>query len=269
MPTARGAALQKENLHHRVARDIGSRILRGEFAPGDLLPNEADCCVRFGVSRTAVREAMKMLSAKGLILSRPKIGSRVQPKDSWNLLDREVLAWYGAAANQRHFLESVQQLRLIFEPEVAALAAARHKAKQLTLIEGALAAMRAARTIEQWNAADVRFHLAILWAAGNELLVPFGFVIESALGSLFDYTARSAEDMRRALPLHEAIFAAIRRRRPDEARRAVKRLLANTDRVIERGQRRAAKTGKSARNGVRERAGAGISRQNRRSRISA
>src|SRR5215510_12161476 len=92
------AAVRKSSLHHQVAQDIGARILRGEFAPGDLLPNEAESCRAYGVSRTAVREAMKMLTAKGLIISRPKIGSRVQPKESWNLLDRDVLVGSGPAA---------------------------------------------------------------------------------------------------------------------------------------------------------------------------
>ncbi len=97
----RRAELHRENLHHILAQDIGARILKGEFAPGSLLPREAEWGRSFGVSRTAVREAIKMLMAKGLIVSRPKIGSRVQPRSSWNLLDRDVLAWYCAATDYR------------------------------------------------------------------------------------------------------------------------------------------------------------------------
>ncbi len=105
---------------------------------GILLPNEAESCRAYGVSRTAVREAMKMLTAKGLIISRPKIGSRVQPKESWNLLDRDVLVWYCAAAERSHFLASMHQVREILEPEAAALAAVNHTASQLKTIEQAL-----------------------------------------------------------------------------------------------------------------------------------
>src|SRR5262245_55386407 len=84
------------SLHRGVAQDIGARILNGEFAPGTLLPNEAEWWKSFGVSRTAVREAIKMLMGKGLIISRPHIGSRVLPRAQWNLLDRDVLGWYVA-----------------------------------------------------------------------------------------------------------------------------------------------------------------------------
>ena len=95
------------NLHHAVAEDIGARILKGEFAPGTLLPNEAEWCQAYKVSRTAVREAIRMLAAKGLVASRPKIGSRVEPRERWNLLDRDVLGWYGAAMDAEKFLQSI------------------------------------------------------------------------------------------------------------------------------------------------------------------
>jgi DNA-binding FadR family transcriptional regulator len=226
------AAVRKSSLHHQVAQDIGARILKGEFAPGDLLPNEAESCRAYGVSRTAVREAMKMLTAKGLIISRPKIGSRVQPRDSWNLLDRDVLVWYCAAAERSHFLASMHQVRGILEPEAAALAATNHTVEQMRVIEEALIGMRDATDLVQWNGADVRFHLAILWAAGNELLVPFGFLIESALGTMFDFTGRHNQDWRKAYPLHETIVIAIRKRRPEAARKAVRGLLDDTGHVL-------------------------------------
>ena len=234
------------SLHRIVAQDIGARILDGEFAPGTLLPNEAEWCKSFGVSRTAVREAIKMLMGKGLIISRPRIGSRVLPREQWNLLDRDVLAWYGAAAKQSHFLAHMQQVREILEPETAALAAANHTAEQLRTIEEAFAQMAAAKTLAAWNEADVRFHFAILQAAGNELLVPLGLVIESALGSMFTYTARQKGDVGRTLPGHERILVAIRARRPNAARLAVRRLLDGTSRIVERIQA-ASKRAKAAR----------------------
>jgi len=234
-PRTSSAALRgspRGSLHRTVAQDIGARILNGEFAPGTLLPNEAEWCQRFGVSRTAVREAIKMLMGKGLIISRPRIGSRVQPREQWNLLDRDVLAWYCAAAKHTHFLAHMQQVREILEPETAALAAANHTPEQLRAIEEAFAAMAAAKTLAAWNDADVRFHFAILHAAGNELLVPLGLVIESALGSMFSYTARQKGDVGRTLPGHERILAAIRARRPEAARQAVRQLLADTNKIV-------------------------------------
>jgi DNA-binding FadR family transcriptional regulator len=126
----------------------------------------------------------------------------------------------------------MQQLRQILEPEAAALAAENHTAAQLAEIEAAYNGMRDSQSFPDWNAADVKFHLAILFAAGNELLVPLGFVIESALGNMFDWTTRHNEDFRSALPLHEHILVAIRQRKPEAARRAVRKLLGDTNRVI-------------------------------------
>lgn len=225
-------ALPRTSLHHSVAQDIGARILKGEFAPSSLLPNEAEWCAAYGVSRTAVREAIKMLIAKGLVLSRPKIGSRVQPRNRWNLLDRDVLVWYCAATDRRRLSTDMQQVRQILEPEAAALAATHRSAAQLREIEDALGGMRLARSREAWNASDVRFHLAILTATGNELLIPLGCAIESALSMMFDYTARKIERYNRALPLHERIFAAIRDGKAAAARRTTLQLLADTNVLI-------------------------------------
>jgi DNA-binding FadR family transcriptional regulator len=233
----KAAKARGERLHHSLAQDIGARILRGEFAPGSLLPNEAEWCDVYGVSRTAVREAIKMLAAKGLIVSRPKIGSRVRPRDAWNLLDRDVLAWYWAASDQHHFLSNVQQMREMLEPEVAALAAVNHTDSQLAAIEAAYMGMVDSATTADWNANDVKFHLAVLGAAGNELLIPLGFMIESALSNMFEYTAAHNDELRAALPLHEAILLAIRRRSPAAARRAARALLADTSGVIGKARR--------------------------------
>ena len=245
---ASAAPLQKVrgSLHRSVAQDIGARILNGEFAPGTLLPNEAEWCASFGVSRTAVREAIKMLMAKGLILSRPKIGSRVQPRSQWNLLDRDVLAWYCAAANPIHFLIHMQQVREILEPETAALAATHRTDEQMAEIENAFAAMAEAKTLIAWNNADVLFHQAILLAAGNELLVPLGLVIESALGNMFNYTASHRGDIGRTLPGHERILVAIRGQKPNAARLAVRHLLRDTGRVVEQVTSSARKRGRIA-----------------------
>jgi DNA-binding FadR family transcriptional regulator len=219
--------------HFAAAEEIGTRILRGDFAPGVLLPNEAEWCKRLRMSRSAVREAIKMLKAKGLLHSRPKVGTRVEPRARWNLLDRDVLAWYMATPERARFLKSVQEMRRIFEPEAAALAAIHRDAAQMAAISVACRDMGTATTLESRIEADVRFHLGILSAAGNEFLVPFGFLIESALANVFDYVTRSVGTLRHAQSLHENIEKAIRHRRPDAARRAARLLLADTDDIIE------------------------------------
>jgi DNA-binding FadR family transcriptional regulator len=220
-------------LHQAVAQDIGTRILKGEFKPGTFLPKEARWSRSYKLSRTAVREAVKMLAAKGLIVSRTKVGSCVQPRERWNLLDREMLGWYCHAMDRKQFLNSIQQVRLIIEPEAAALAAVNHTPESMKRIEAAMAEMWRAQSHVDLVAADVNFHLSILQAAGNDLLVPLGFLIETALANLFDYTVRP-KYWQAARPLHEAIGVAIRQRKPSAARRAVRKLLKDTDSIIER-----------------------------------
>ncbi|MGE0004022.1 MAG: FadR/GntR family transcriptional regulator [Parvibaculaceae bacterium] len=219
-----------------MAHDLGQRIVRGDYRPGALLPNEAECGQIYKVSRTAVREAVKMLSAKGLIQSRPKIGSRVEPRATWNLLDREVLGWYCTTVDFQRFANDVQQIRFMIEPGAAALAATNRTPTQLAEIDAAYRAMAAAVDDEKsWNAADVKFHLAVLDASGNDFISPFGRVIESLLANLFSGTVGYLRNRVRVLPLHEAILDAIRSRRPDAARRAVRRLLDSTQRTIDEG----------------------------------
>lgn len=221
-----------QSRHFDAAEKIGLLILRGDFAPGVLLPNEAEWCKRLNMSRSVVREAVKMLSAKGLVSSRPKIGTRVQPRERWNLLDRDVLLWYAATSGKHRILASIQQMRSIFEPEAAALAAVNHDAAQMAEISLACRDMGLAPTLETRIEADVRFHRAILIASGNEFLVPFGFLVESALVEVFDHVTRKIGDLHHAQTLHEHIERAIRKRRPEAARRAARNLLADTDDII-------------------------------------
>lgn len=224
----------RKSLYNKVAHDLGQRIVRGDYKPGALLPNEAECGQIYKVSRTAVREAVKMLSAKGLIQSRPKIGSRVEPRAVWNLLDRDVLGWYCATVDFQKFAREVQQIRFMIEPEAAALAASNRTQAHLTEIDAAYKAMAEGVDDEQaWNAADVKFHLAVIDASGNEFISPFGRVIESLLANLFSGTVGYLRNRVRVLPLHEAILDAIRARKPDAARRAVRRLLESTQKTIE------------------------------------
>jgi DNA-binding FadR family transcriptional regulator len=227
------------NLHVHIARAIGERILGGEFMPGDLLPNEVEWGKAHGASRTAVREAIKGLSAKGLIISRPKIGSRVEPKSRWNMLDRDVLNWHRSAMDRKAFLLSTQEARKLIEPGIAELAARKHTPEQLDLLLDALEAMRRARNIEEHVAADVAFHERLMACANNELLVPFGIIIEQALGNLFDFTTQRNRDSARVVKLHEEVARAVAVADGAAAKDAMTRLLRDTDAVVSATQPKA------------------------------
>ncbi len=180
-------------MHASLANEIGLRIVRGDYPPGTILPNEAKWSETFEVSRSAVREAIKMLMAKSLLSSRPKVGSWVEPRERWNLLDRDVLGWYAMAPDRESFLRTVQEFRHIIEPEATALAAERRTEEQMAEISTACREMGEATSLASRTQADTRFHLAILRASGNELLVPLGVLIELALNNLFVFVTRELE----------------------------------------------------------------------------
>ena len=220
------------NLNAEIAFQIGERICSGEFPPGSMLPNEAEWGRVYRASRTAIREGMKVLQAKGLISSRPKIGTVVNARHAWNVLDRDVLAWHGAALGKKAFLQSTQEFRRHIEPGIVELAALKRSVDQLDAISVAFGRMKAAKVSTEIVAADVAFHRGILAAANNELLNPLGFLIEENLSSLFKFTTDANPRYSMALDLHGAILAAIRDQSPTAARRASLALIDDTDRVL-------------------------------------
>jgi DNA-binding FadR family transcriptional regulator len=221
-------------LHLTLAQGIGEDILKGTYPPGTLLPNEAEWGRRYGASRTAVREAIKTLVGKGLISTKPKIGSRVELRDRWNLLDRDVLAWHCAAMDKKALLLSIQEVRRVLEPAIAALAARKRTAEQLAQISEALDGMRKARSAKAVVEPDIRFHLSLIAAANNELLLPFGSILEAALANIFDYTSVNNPKRGPAIALHENILKAVAHGNPDAARKAAEMLLGNTDSILAR-----------------------------------
>lgn len=223
---------QGGSVHVNVADEIGQRIVRGDYPPGSILPNEAKWAETFQVSRSVVREAVKMLTAKSLLASRPKIGSRVEPRERWNLLDRDVIGWYATAPDLTPFLRMVQEVRHLVEPEAAALAATRRSAEEMAEIARLRREILAAPSPEAFAASDTQFHLAILAASGNDLILPLGVIVETGLRHLFQFLLPTNLVLRDIMELHASIERAIRLRRPDAARRAVRRLLNETDAMI-------------------------------------
>ncbi len=232
------SALRKvpRNLNAEIAFKIGERICSGEFPPGSALPNEAEWGRIFGASRTAIREGMKILQAKGLIVSRPKIGSRVAPREGWNLLDKDVFAWNGAAVGRKAFIVTTQEFRRHIEPGIAELAALKRSTAQVEALGKSLAAMRGAVSFEATINADVAFHRELLSCANNELLNPFAVLIEQTLSSLFEFTTQANPKYKQAVHLHERIWRAVKDQDPEAARKAMQALIADTDLVVSGGK---------------------------------
>ena len=227
----------RRSIHGQIAHEIGQRILRGDFAPGSALPNEAAFSLELNVSRTALREAIKVLAAKGLVESRPKIGTRVRPRDQWNMLDPDVLAWSFASGDIMRRALDLTDLRRILEPAAAALAAERAtEAQRMEIEEAYLAMARAGEDIEVGLAPDLRFHQAILEATGNEFMAPLGILIESALAASIKLSCSRPGARMHSLPLHRAVLDAIRARDPERAHAAMLALLQATRADLERVQ---------------------------------
>ena len=226
----------KASLHTHLAESIGKNILNGTYPPGTTLPNEAEWGQIYGASRTTVREAVKTLAAKGLVISRTKIGSRVLPSENWNMLDRDVLAWHMATQRPQDYLKSVQQVRKMLEPEVAALAARCRSDAQLASIREAFEGMRKAGASAASIEPDIQFHLRLLAAANNFLLTPFGVMIEAALRNMFAFTTPHNARPDYFLPRHEAILRAVERRQPAAARKATLALLEDTDLTLQKSE---------------------------------
>jgi len=225
----------EQSLHGRIVHAIGRRILGGDLRPGELLPAEPE----LGASRTVVREAVKVLAAKGLVESRPKTGTRVRARDAWNLLDPDVLAWQQDGAVDDALLRKLTEVRRIIEPAAAELAAARADARDVAALEDALQQMeqtaqaRAGADFEAFVQADMKFHLAILQACRNDLLEQMSRVVYSALLVSFRATSRLPGRAKASLPKHRAIFEAIRARDPRGAGSAARHLVQSTAREVE------------------------------------
>jgi DNA-binding FadR family transcriptional regulator len=226
--TSKMKATDARNLHGHVVRELGQRIVSGELQPGEVLPREEVLAESMQVSRTALREALKVLAAKGLIEARPKIGTRVRKTECWNQLDADVLSWRCAAIPTDDFIDKLVEMREIIEPAAAAAAARKRTAAQLAKIDAAYRQMDAADSADEWAVADLAFHDAVLQATGNELMVSLFSVVESALGMFFVLSAQTAGNFKYSLPHHQKVLEAIRRQQPEAARKAMQSMIADS-----------------------------------------
>jgi DNA-binding FadR family transcriptional regulator len=217
----------RRGLHAEVVHHIGSRILRGELEPGDLLPNEDQLSRELYVSRTVLREAIKVLTAKGLVQSKPRTGTWVRPRRYWNMLDPDVLAWRIEAGPDKVVLGEIFALRKLIESSAARQAALWATEEEIVELGQAFAEMeRAVHSADGYVAADVRFHTAVSRACHNELLEYMGEMLRGVYEASF--TALHTQQptaMAASLPYHAAVLRAILTRDGDAAERAMLELI--------------------------------------------
>lgn len=197
-------------LHGAIARKVGVAILSGHYAPGDLLPTELALALDYDVSRSACREALKALAAKGLVESRPKTGTRVLARHRWNLLDPAVLEWAFTGQPDARLIRGLFELRGIIEPSAARLAAERRSQAELRDMKAALALMRThTLTTEEGRSADREFHNLILQATQNDALITLSASIGAAVSWTTQFKQRARALPRNPIPDHARVYDAI------------------------------------------------------------
>lgn len=214
------------NLTHGLLDALGRAIVTGRYDDGPF-PTEAELAKQHGVSRSVTREAVKMLTAKGLVSARPRQGTIVQPRSSWNLFDTDVLRWLLNRKFSLDLLRQFNQLRIAIEPEAAALAATLADASELAAIKAGLERMIAAENgADHILDADIAFHVAVLKGSKNPFFAQFQDVVATALRSSIQVTNR-IKGHSASIPDHVAVEQAIAKRQPEKARAAMKKLVSD------------------------------------------
>lgn len=216
------------SLSTQIARELGRRVVAGHYMPGVLVEDEGALAERYQVSRSVIRDAVKILVGKGLLEVRRGIGTRVRERTCWGLLDDDVLAWHQSAPPKADFLRQLTDFRRVIEPKAARWAAERGTEEGHRLIREAQARMEAGEeAMEDFVVADALFHRAILRATNNEFIRAMEGVIYSALLSSIRLTNRDPRENAASIPFHRNVADAIIAREGDAAEENMEILLAD------------------------------------------
>jgi DNA-binding FadR family transcriptional regulator len=219
-------------IHAGVVQGIGRRIVRGELATGEILPEQGELSRMLGVSRTVVREATKVLAAKGLVESRSKRGTVILPRSEWRLLDPDVLAWLTEAGLDPEFLRSMFEVRKIIEPAAVRLAAERATPEDLVAIQAAFDAMARAADQATYLEADVMYHAVLVAATHNDHLVQlvaaFGPALQAGLRAATRHGWEWPDFLEYSVGPHREVLDAVLARDPDRAGLAMDRLVTQS-----------------------------------------
>jgi GntR family transcriptional regulator, galactonate operon transcriptional repressor len=239
-PDTLGGVIEVRGILGAAVAELGTRIVGGVWAPGEAIPKEADLCDDMGVSRSVIREAFRIIGAKGLIRSRTSDGTRVLPRGEWRLLDPDVMDWRIKAGDTVALLHDLLRVRLVLEPGVVHTAtlvatddsrARIHRAWEIKEHVYRTPNPDYAERRARFISADLEFHRAFLAAVDSDLLSQLFAVIEAALGLLLDlqmaargYTVRMI-GMEESQELHAAVFAEFERGDAEAAQTAMRRLI--------------------------------------------
>jgi DNA-binding FadR family transcriptional regulator len=213
-------------LHGMIARDIGIAIMSGRYKPGDLLDGEVASSEQLSVSRAAYREAVRILSAKGLVKSKTKVGTRVNTTDAWNMLDPDVLAWVFVNEPNPELLNSLFELRKVIEPAAAGFAAMRRSKAHLKSMQDAVERMaRYTLITEAGRQADRDFHTVLLQATNNPYIASLITGVNAAVNTITIFKQREHLLPRDPVPDHARVLEAIAAKNVVRAQKAMRELI--------------------------------------------
>ena len=243
---------QGHNLTSGIVNQLGIAIVTGKYGAHNPLPIEAELCRQLGASRSVLREAIKMLTAKGLVFSRPRHGTQVHPEGRWNLLDPDVLRWLLERKFSLDLLAQFTELRLAIEPTAAAIAAHRGAESEMAAARLAIERMRAAaRGADDPLESDIAFHVAVLRATQNRFFTQLDGFIDTALRTSIQLTNRVKGVALADVDAHNAVLIAMQAHDAPAAAAAMKALLQEVVDLIDAA--RAAQTDRKAPAGRRGR----------------
>ena len=223
-----------KNVHGHTLDHLGEAIVGGRYAPGSSIPPEPTLGEELGVSRTVVREAVKSLVAKGMLVTGPKVGTRVLPSEQWNWFDPDVVAWQSRIGLTREFLRDLQELRRVVEPAGVKLAAERATPQDIADLESAYAGMKdAIENGGDYVMHDLRFHQGLLRACHNRMVVQMSKALGALLRTSFEISTTRPDGPAHSLPLHRAVLDAVIARHPAKAEKAALALIDGAREDIE------------------------------------
>ena len=211
-----------KNVHGNTLDLLGQRIVSGRYPCGTTLLPEQSLCNELGVSRTVIREVVKSLVAKGMLVTGPKVGTRVLPEENWNWFDPDVVAWQSKVGLTNAFLRDLQELRRVVEPAGVRLAAERATPQDIADIELAYAGMKdAVENGGDYVAFDLMFHQGLLRACHNRMVVQMSKALGALLRTRFEISTTRPDGPASSLHLHRAVLDAVIARSPAKAEKAI------------------------------------------------
>jgi len=215
-------------IHGKVVHEIGKEIVTGVLKPGEQIPHESEIIMRFNGSRTAIREAFRVLTAKGLIEARQRAGTCVRAQEYWNLLDPDVLAWQSEESYDRHDFRNMIETRKLVEPVIAGLVATRATDEELDKLEDMYLEMKgavAAQSLDNLHSSCVDFHMVLFEVCHNDVLLRLSGVVRA----LCDYQFNLRKSLNTIPPgmidAYGAILKELRRRDAEGAERTMRALI--------------------------------------------